>query len=88
MHVLQEHKRLSVNEISNIVDKETTDLHGYLRQFKQTALIRNQHGPRSGTNKPYYTLTSLGEVVLVEGLADGVEKLAAQKRDIQDRYSG
>lgn len=89
LHVLQEEERLSVDEISAHVDEEATDLHSYLSLLKQVALVRNRREMRSGTDKPYsyYTLTSLGEVILLEGLTDGVQKLAAQEYEIEDRYS-
>lgn len=89
MRALHEYGRLSTSEISDIVDKDANDLHYHLRQLKQSALVRNQREPRSGTDKPYsyYTLTSLGKTVLTDGLESGVQKLAAQEHDIQDYYS-
>lgn len=89
MRALQEQGRLSTSEISAIVNKDANDLHYHLRQLKQTALIRNQREPRSGTDEPYsyYTLTPLGAIVLTEGLESGVQKLAAQEHNIQDHYS-
>lgn len=89
LHALQKNERLSANEISDVVDKEPNDIYSYLDPLTQTALIRKRREMRSGTNKPYsyYTLTSLGEVILKEGLADGVQKLAAQEHEIEDRYS-
>jgi DNA-binding transcriptional ArsR family regulator len=90
MRALREYERLSTSEISDIVNKDANDLHYHLRQLKQTALVRNQREPRSGTDEPYsyYTLTSLGKIVLTEGLETGVQKLATQEHEIQDHYSG
>lgn len=89
MRALHENERLSTSEISDIVGKKANDLHYHLRQLKQSALVRNQREPRSGTNEPYsyYTLTSLGKIVLTEGLESGVQKLAAREHAIQDYYS-
>lgn len=88
MRTLRESERLSASEISNIVNKEVNDLHYHLRQLKRTALIRNQRDPLSGTANPYsyYTLTTLGDIILTEGIADGVQK-PAQERDTLDHYS-
>ncbi|WP_255191916.1 winged helix-turn-helix domain-containing protein [Natronobeatus ordinarius] len=89
MRALSVHERLSTGQISKLVDRDANDLHYHLRQLKQTALIRNQREPRSGTTEPYsyYTLTPLGETVLTEGLEDGVKKLAAQEREIREHFS-
>jgi|GEM_PF-2878565 predicted transcriptional regulator len=87
--LLQTEGRLSTNELSEALNRESNKLHYHLRKLKDTALIRNRRDPNTGTEDvySYYMLTDLGHTVLTQGVKTGVEKLAAEEHDIQEQYS-
>lgn len=86
---LEAEGRLSTSELADILDRKGNDLHYHLRKLKRVALIRNRRDPATGTEDTYsyYELTDLGQVVLTEGLATGVEKLAEQEATLSDKFS-
>jgi predicted transcriptional regulator len=87
--LLQTEGRLSTNELSEALNRESNKLHYHLRKLKDTALIRNRRDPNTGNEDvySYYMLTDLGHTVLTQGVKTGVEKLAAEEHDIQEQYS-
>jgi len=87
--LLQAEERLSTSELSQALDRESNKLHYHLRKLKDAALIRNRRDPNTGTEDvySYYMLTDLGHTVLTHGVKTGVEKLAAEEHEIQERYA-
>lgn len=87
--LLRAEKRLSTSELSQALDRESNKLHYHLRKLKDAALIRNRRDPNTGTEDvySYYMLTDLGHTVLTHGVKTGVEKLADEEHEIQERYA-
>jgi len=87
--LLETEKRLSTSELSDALDRESNKLHYHLRKLKRTGLIRNRRDPSTGTEDTYsyYMLTELGQTVLTHGVKTGLEKLAAEEYEIQQRYA-
>lgn len=87
--LLQTEERLSTSELSQALDRESNKLHYHLRKLKDAALIRNRRDPNTGTEDvySYYILTNLGHTILTHGVKTGVEKLAAEEHEIQERYA-
>jgi DNA-binding MarR family transcriptional regulator len=85
---LSEEGRLSASEMEMMLDREGNDLHYHLRKLKRSALIKNRRDPNTGTKETYsyYELTDLAHVILTEGLATGVQKLAAEEATISEKY--
>jgi DNA-binding MarR family transcriptional regulator len=85
---LSEEGRLSASELEMMLDSEGNDLHYHLRKLKRSALIVNRRDPNTGTKETYsyYELTDLAHVILTEGLATGVQKLAAEEATLSDKY--
>ena len=85
---LSEEGKLGASELGMMLDREDNDLHYYLRKLKRSALIKNRRDPNTGTQETYsyYELTDIGHVVLTEGVATGVEKLAAEEKTISEKY--
>lgn len=88
LQALSEEGKLSASELEMLLDREDNNLHYYLRKLKRSALVRNRRDPNTGTEETYsyYELTDLGHVVLTEGLATGIEKLAAEEATISEKY--
>lgn len=87
--LLQTEERLSTSELSQALDRESNKLHYHLRKLKDTALIRNQRDPNTGTEDvySYYMLTDIGHIVLTHGVKTGIEKLVTEEHEIQRRYA-
>jgi len=85
---LGEEGRLSASELEMMLDREGNDLHYHLRKLKRSALIKNRRDPNTGTKETYsyYELTDLAHVILTEGLATGVQKLAAEEATLSEKY--
>jgi DNA-binding MarR family transcriptional regulator len=80
--------QLSASELEMMLDREGNDLHYHLRKLKRSALIKNRRDPNTGTKETYsyYELTDLAHVILTEGLATGIQKLAAEEATISEKY--
>jgi DNA-binding MarR family transcriptional regulator len=85
---LQEYTRLSTSELSMVVGREDNDLHYYLRKLKRVGLVVNRRDPNTGTEETYsyYELTDMGELVLTEGIATGVKKIAQDEATLSENY--
>lgn len=86
---LRDESKLSTSELAMLLGREDNDLHYYIRKLKRSGLIRNRRDPNTGTEETYsyYELTDMGHVVLTDGIAAGVQKLACEEATIADNYT-
>ncbi len=89
LKTLGQHKRMSLGELAEALDRPHDDLPHNLWNLKHVALIREGKDPNTGREEPYsyYSITDLGRTVLDEGVKEGVRQLAQGEDAIQQRYS-
>ncbi|MFC4249624.1 hypothetical protein ACFOZ7_22275 [Natribaculum luteum] len=88
LKTLAKHKRMSIGELAEALDRPHDDLPHNLWNLKRVALIREGKDPNTGREEPYsyYSITDLGRTVLDEGVKEGVRQLAQEEDAIQQRY--
>ena len=88
LNALAQRSELSTSELSEIVGEKDNALHYPLRTLKDAALIRNRRNPNTGTKETYsyYELTEMGQIVLTEGVQEGIEILVQQEITLEEKY--
>lgn len=88
LNTLSEGDELSASELGEELNRDGNNLHHHLRKLQDVGLVRNRRRndrDEDGTYS-YYTITSLGEVILTHGIKEGIEKLMGDETAIYEQY--